>query len=666
MTDSPALLPTTSPDEVSSEVSPVGALLPAALVLLWSFGAGTFTGSATASWAVAGHLSLLAIVAWGRVSWQDPLLLNRLGNVVLCVLLFVVGVLSWYASEIPRAGKMILFLTLPVLLIPRWVTRLWATEDHRRLGLTALTAVTAAVAFWSLVGVLWLETPGASLPLGHHNLLAAWLVLALPLAWATWQNGGKPDRVLAVAALVLGLAAILASRSLSGLVGFMVAAFLLVKWRRRWLWAVLAGVVGLAVIARDRLGGLFTGNDISVQARLGYMEAAWNGILERPLLGWGPGTASWTLARFLEPRPGVHPADEVVTDPHSLPLTIAYEMGLPALGLILVVAAIFIVLRWREEPVDGLLRRAAFAGLGGFLVTSLAGRSQAAPALFLLMAVVIGAVLAAGPPRPTQRGENHGWAAIGLAVFILPVDLAHLSYDRARTADDPNVRMEALLRAQRRDPNFPLYRFQRGLMESNAEHLYKAARDARGLAHFWLAAGAAGQETGEPWAEEALLNACALNPLGALAPWRLATGTADEDQAVVWAGRALLAEPLLMAADAWQGREELRRRTAQRLEKVEGVEGVDALWRVEILERSEALGETGPHSRTRSLALEMDTDNATSLSLHAFRRRPWPAEIDRARLVSEQIETASLVAATTLDTTNPTLFVKEGCGLGSR
>ena len=679
---------------------------PAALVLVWSAGCGTFAGSASAVWTIAGHLTLIAVVATAGDAWRNPLALGsgplgRLGNVLLATF-FLVTILSWLRSPVPRAGQVALVVAPAFLLVPRWTASFWRDDDKRRIGLLAFSTVTALIALWSLVGVVWLETPGASLPLGHHNLLASWLVLTLPLAFLPWRDGGAA-RWLAGMAVVLGLVALVLTRSLGGFLGLGVV-LLLAIWQWRRLWAVVAMVVATC-LAGTRLIDLGFGTDSSFLARAGYMQAGWNGFLASPLLGWGPGSSRWTLGRFLEPRPGIHPADQVVADPHSWPVTVAFELGVLGFGLAIAVGVVFVVSRWKEKVEDVHLRRAAAIGLVGFVVTTLTGRPQTAPALFIAGLVVLGALLSQTPhpsasqtphpsasqtphPPPSPREDGRGGREAGrgarsgrsfllallLAVVLLPFDRAHLAYDRAVAADDPAIQRAMLAEAERLDPRFPLYRLRRALIdksEENADNALVAARGASGLAPFWLAAGVLGQTASASWSEDALLESCRLNPLGALAPWRLFRGslskrTPNDERAVGWAGRALLAEPLLLAAEGWNGHEALRRQTVKTLEPYEQV---DALWRVEMLERdaalvAAALEEMAPgNGSTRKLVLEMDQEGGTSLSLHAFRRRPWPLYIDTVVLVSERLELADLIAATALDSTDPALFADSGCSL---
>ena len=80
------------------------------------------------------------------------------------------------------------------------------------------------------------------------------------------------------------------------------------------------------------------------------------------MLGWGPGSASWTTAEHLRPIPGLHPPDQVVADLHSLPLQLGYELGWS--GLLLTGGLALVFLRRRgAAAADPRLRRFALLGL---------------------------------------------------------------------------------------------------------------------------------------------------------------------------------------------------------------------------------------------------------------------------------------------------------------
>src|SRR6185503_21276074 len=76
--------------------------------------------------------------------------------------------------------------------------------------------------------------------------------------------------------------------------------------------------------------------------------------------------------------------------------------------------------------------------------------------------------------------------------------------------------------------------------------------------------------------ETALRRACDLDPLGALAPFRLMTLARGEHQAALAGARALLAEPRLAAALEWEGREALYQQT---IDEIRGWPGVASNWR---------------------------------------------------------------------------------------
>ena len=643
------------------------ALIPAALLGFFSFWAGTFPGGADSRWALAGHLALLGFVAiWGQ-AWPDPMGLARPGNVLLAAFAVTLAVSAWI-SPVPRAGKLALLLLPAFLLVPSAVARCWATEAARRLGVRALAVVVAAVAGGSLVAWWRFETPGASLPLGHHNLLAAWLLMMTPLAAAAWRDGAW-GRSLASVAVVSGLVALWATRSLGATVAVGVLALVAAARHRTGRWFILAA--GLLLLPQaPRLLRMIGGGDLSTSARWSYLEAGWRGFWQKPVLGWGPGSASWTLNEHLRPLPGVHPPDQVVADFHSWPLEVAYELG----GCGLILGCGLIVAFWRrpgQRVVDPLLRLAAVLGLSALAIMSVTGLRLAVAALPLAAMIGVGAVLASEAPRTVRRYRLAPAAlALTLAVLILPLDLAHLAYDRAVDATQVEDQRRYLRRAVELDPGFPLYRARLAWLAGDAlpsdvdlaRQALAAAEDAYGLAPLWLVAGIRGQAAGEPWSRRALLRACQLSPLGAMAPFRLALSQAAARERVGWAGRALLAEPRLLVATDWANDELL---VGHAVEALGQISGVEAGWR-QALEEQYLNRQIG--GAPRQLALQMDARGATSISLHAFRRWPWPRTLERVGIAAFNLSELNLVAAARLETSEAGVFAAPYCGIptGSR
>ncbi|MEO1368191.1 MAG: O-antigen ligase family protein, partial [Acidobacteriota bacterium] len=318
------------------------SLLPALLVLAFAAELGTFYGAAGGVQALVGHGALGLVLAFTLPGVP----VRALGPLALA---WAALALSVALSPVPRAGVAALSLAPAFWLIPAWVAALWAGPAARRLGLRGLVWSLGAVAGGALAAWRIYETPGASLPLGHHNLLASWLVALLPLALL----GRLVGRVTAGAAGVLGVAALAATGSLAGAVGLASAASVWVigealrkrneersAVRRRWLGGAAFVALGAAALAlgSGRLRAVLAGEDLSLRARWGYVEAAVRGFLERPFFGWGAGSTRWTLAEHLRPTPGVHPPGEVVAHVHSLPVQTLYELGGVGVALLLVAA----------------------------------------------------------------------------------------------------------------------------------------------------------------------------------------------------------------------------------------------------------------------------------------------------------------------------------------
>jgi hypothetical protein len=607
--------------------------LPALLLALFGLWCGTFEQGATFAGWTAACAAVLGILLWAGTGWKDPLRLGAAGRFLPLALWIAVAASGW-ASPVSRAGKVGILLLPAFLLLPAAVARCWEGEPERRQGMRAVAAVVAAASLWALIDA-WARGPRAAMPLGHHNLLAAWLVILLPLAVMPARDRGV-WRVLGWTAGALGIAAVLASRSLLGTAALVAEAGLaLAVWgparRRRWVVACL-GIVALAgiVFQGARLSRIVRGEDLSARARAVYYEAGWEGLRARPALGWGPGSTAWTVAAFLDPVPGVRPAREVVGELHSLPLHIAYETGITGLLLALSTAALFF---WRRL---GDLRRssdpvpiaAGLIGLAGAGIAFLGTGALSITALPAALAVAAGATLR----QPARSSLPARVYAVIAGLVLLPPGLALWHYDRALEASVAETwdraRME-LARAVQLDPAFPLYRMRLALLEEDAQAALAAAEDGSAVAPLWFAAGVLGDSAGRPWAGQALARACVLDPLDGLAPFYLMLIDPSADGAPLHGAHALLVEPRLITALAWEDFPNLLPRA---LEGVEGWPGVDPKW-------SESLIASASGRRQApldDLELEIDTTGSLSLSLHTFRRRPWPLLWSLVTLTEDQ------------------------------
>jgi O-Antigen ligase len=643
-------------------------LVPALLLALFAAWSGSFEGGASFSGAASGQLALLAAVAWARPGLRDPLALGRAGRLLLLALLAAVAG-SWWASPVRRAGEVGLVLLPAYLLLPALVAAAWRGEEGRRRGLRAVAVAVAAVALWALADRLAGGSPRAAMPLGHHNLLAAWLVMLLPLAALAVRERGAWGRVALGAALV-AVAAVVASGSLVGMAALGVeAAVLATRSRRLRVWAV-AGLAALAVFQLPRLIVLAGGGDPSFAARRTYLAAGWRGLGERPVLGWGPGAVPWTVAAFLRPLPGVNPPSEVVGQVHFLPLELAYELGWPGALLAAAVAALFglrRLVRRRAGGGDGALTAAGLVGLLGGAVSGLGTAWLAVPALPVALAVAAGAALAGeGVAAAGEAGRRRWGGALYAALALLALarsDFALWHYEAARGTADPGELMRHLSRAVAADPAFPLYRARLASYQpgTGAAAALAAARGAPGVAALWLAAGVAGVEEGAPWAPRALARAQRLDPLGGYAPFYRMVASPTDPAAPACGARALLGEPRLAAATFWQGRPELRERVRARLA---AWPGVDPGWLAAMIAAAApSRGAGGAPLASLSAATETE-EGAASLSLHAFRRRSWGAEWFSVEVDARRLAALDLPPAAALASSRPEAFPPDACGPG--
>jgi hypothetical protein len=477
---------------------------------------------------------------------------------------------------------------------------------------------------------------------------------------------------------------------------------------------VLLGVA-LAAVEGQRLWHVAARKDTSALARATYLRAGWEGWLERPWLGWGPGSVPWTASWFLRPRPGVNPWGEAVGELHCLPVHLAYETGavglLAALGLGLGWARA----RWRERSTgaDRWWLAAGCLGMAGAGISLLGTAALAVAALPFALAVAAGAALAGGAavrevdrrrvPGDVGGGGGGGLAAcvyaLVAAAALLAPELARWHYDRAVAADQAGGRRAAVAEmaaAVRLDPGFPLYRTRLAMLRDPAAPpsappggdagtaavlALGGAREARGVGLLWLVAGLLGRADGEVWAPAAFEQSCALDPFSPYPPFYLLAsasaapapasamsagaagpagtpGSGAAGAAIARLGaRALLAEPRLLAATWWEGREPLFRRS---LEEVRTWPDVDAGWKLALLRAAPR-----PQDRRGAivrLSLNVDTVGFTqATSLHLFRRLPWPAQWPLVALRQGLLPAPPLPPATSLASTGRERFDTRAC-----
>lgn len=596
-------------------------LIPPLLLLLFGAWCGTFAGSASATGSTVGAAVLLLAVL--QSPWSDPLRLGRFGS-LLPLILWIVAALSAWRSPVPRASWMVLLLLPAFFLLPGAVARCWNGLSSR-----GITVLVIGVSIWALIDHAVRDLPRVAMPLGQHNLLASWLVILLPLSLATAREPGI-WRWVGLAGGILPAVTILATLSLAGNLALAAEALIALVWilrkRRSWAWGLipLVLVAGLGLWSqRARIASIVAGQDLSMRGRVVYYEGALGGFRARPILGWGPGSAAWTAAAFFDPIPGVSPVGESVGELHSLPLHVAYEMGAVGLVVAFVLGAAFFVRRISEMGEDPV-RFAGLVGFCGAAVASLGSAALSVTALPVAVAVVMGAAL--GETAAPVRRRPVLLYVLAAAVGLAPLQAARWAYER-----------QELATAIRLDPGFPLYRMRQALLQRDAGMALGAARDAPGVATLWTVAGILGGD------RAALERACALDPFNPFPPFYLMTLDPGAEEASRRGAHALLAEPRLAAATFWETHPGLLDRTDNILRRWPEV---DPGWKEELVRRFPSPSERrGPTGR---LGLEIDADPPLSLSLHTFRRRPFPVEWPLVQVRLAALPRLDLLPATTL------------------
>ena len=658
----------------------MAGLLPPLLLALYAAWCGTFAWGPAAAASAAAVLALLGTLFWAAPSWQDPLRLGASGR-LLPLALWIAAAASAWASPVPRAAWSFLLLAPAYLALPGAVERCWRREEDRRRGLRGLALVAAGVSLWALIDWAFLGSPRAAMPLGHHNLLAAWLVMVLPLAVLPAREPGR-WRLAGFAAGVLATAAVLASRSLGGCVALVAVAGLWLAaaaarsgrgrpWRTWGALLVVAAALSLA--QAPRVLRIASGADPSVRARSAYLTAGIRGFAARPMLGWGPGSTPWTAAAFLDPVPGVNPWGESVGDLHSLSVQLAYELGVTGFLLAAALAVLFSVRRIaeREEGRDPALLLGGMLGLAGGAVASLASGAVAVTALPLAAAIAAGGALAGSGRGKARRSSPLPVRIYALAALLalVPTELARWRYDRAVAAAGAGRADTAeaeLAAAVRLDPAFPLYPLRLALLragrpaekEAAADLARQAARAGKGVPSLWLVAGILGHTAQRPWAGDALEAACTLDPLDPFPPfYAMLARPGDADDPALGA-QALLAEPRLAAALYWGRHPDL---LAGSLAAVRSWPGVDDGWKDALFAAVATVPPPRAGEPLSRLALGIDDQAQGTISLTAFRRRPWPMRWDLIAVRQGALEKLRVPPAAASRGTAANFFQQSAC-----
>jgi putative inorganic carbon (HCO3(-)) transporter len=350
-------------------------------------------------------LSLLIAAAgllW--VLWALRTPPGRIGAINGWLLLVIaVAVVATGFSPVPKAAlvglaKLLSYLSVYALMrqllasAPLWWDRLVGALLAGELvtsviGIRQLYADSGALARWSDSNSVAEGTVRIYSTLGNPNLLGGYLLPILPLAVVAllrWR--GKGQRLFALAALVLGVVALVLTYSRGAWMGMVASLGLLglllvlrqtrdwpPLWRRLFPLLLLAGgALVLAVLVtrveplRVRVMSLLAGReDSSNNFRMNVWTAALEMIQDRPWIGIGPGNKAFNLIYPLYQQPKFN-----ALSAYSIPLELLVEAGIPGLlaGLGLLLSGVKEGLRqwYADTPLalPSLAAIAVFAGLG--------------------------------------------------------------------------------------------------------------------------------------------------------------------------------------------------------------------------------------------------------------------------------------------------------------
>ncbi|MFL5340612.1 MAG: O-antigen ligase family protein [Gemmataceae bacterium] len=461
--------------------------------LLFCRGTSDVFELAKVSWLILTAILLTVMAVTHRVSWPRGGRLTAwgIGLFVASASASTAGSLSWRQSLLGTTDNRLGLIAIIALAILFFATRAIArTASDRRLLLTAVPIAGGVAGLYAVLQALGLDPfawadvsqiagfgrPGSTL--GHPNLLAAYLAVALPMTLAFAREHLPTDRRRAAlfgGVALVELAAIVLSLSRAGWLAVAVSTVvLLAGWRppRKW---ILAG--GLVVAAGALIAGAAGIERVRHLAdpsgRLHMWTAATRIFLDRPWLGCGPEAFQFA---FPEHRTPAFWAVEWGTTParaHNEPLHLLATQGLFGLAAALVV--IYGLVRdgrdaWRRcSPGERIWQSALFAALAAFATQAQFGYSTLGIATLAVSLAGVLHVPANAESRPIGIRSPLRWfvwlPAVLLAYRLAWLPLAASSACRdgdELLADNPSAAMAAFERATELEPACDTYWSRRG------------------------------------------------------------------------------------------------------------------------------------------------------------------------------------------------------------
>lgn len=238
--------------------------------------------------------------------------------------------------------------------------------------------------------------------LGNPNFVAAWCVGMLPLAAV------RASTRAGWAAVVLHLAAIVATGSRVALLALPAAAVVLILRRHKlnWRWLVAVGAILAASLWMSPARPVGT----TIEGRLYLARVAASGWRQIPLTGHGPGNFELQFARQQTVWAAAHPAQSAafagaVDHAHNDYLEMLVELGPVGLGAFLAVLG---GIAWRARRIqDDAFATGAWGGAAALAVTALVDFPLYRPAEWTLLWLFLG-VLGRSKMAQNEVSSKHG------------------------------------------------------------------------------------------------------------------------------------------------------------------------------------------------------------------------------------------------------------------
>lgn len=352
------------------------------------------------------------------------------------------------------AGSYTRYESLPIRLsyVGLLASAVWLLRTHlqRELAIAGFvlgSSIAALEALWQAYSHVAFRPDGN---LGNANLLAALLVMAIPLAVHQALRAAAFIGAWAAAVVVMG-AGLLVTTSRSGYyavgVAFLVLAVMLIPRRFAAYVAGLAtagaAAVALLVLVVLYESPLRTLNGDPPELRLHLWADGLRMVEARPLTGWGEDATGLMFGHFLSADYATLVTFDRV---HSGPLDVAATQGILGLAATGAVVAMVLVYAWRKRDQPGVAGlSAALAGYSVWVLFNFDWSPVTGP-FWLLGGVLwssVGAVRAAEPSSTSNtrlfRGAVMATAALALVLAAVLLAVFPLLADAWAIHGRPNL-----------------------------------------------------------------------------------------------------------------------------------------------------------------------------------------------------------------------------------